>query len=354
MKKDYYEILGIKKGSSAEEVKKAYRKMSKKYHPDLNKSEDAEERFKEVNEAHEVLSDSEKRKLYDQHGHDWEHAQHNQGFGAYDIFAREFHKAKTKGRSIQVPVELTLEECYSGCEKEVVYSVQKLCNSCGGNGSKNGTSLNTCATCAGTGHETHTIRRGANIFQTTSTCSDCNGSGKFVIESCTSCIGVGIETETETATITFLRGVENGQAVPAHGKGHYSQFAGAERGDAIFIIQELRHELFKRQGLDLKYVHNIGYEDLVLGTKVEIPTIGGKRIQFKVEPGTQNGKVNRVRYHGMPIIQLPKEITPGPGYERAFGNLIVELSVEIPTEHSEEEKKLLEQLRELKKLNKMN
>lgn len=349
MKRDYYEILGLQRGASEEDIKKSYRKMAKKYHPDVNKDEDADLKFKEVNEANEVLSDPEKRRLYDQFGHDWEQSQNQQGFrGHYAHFMKDFARAQAKGRSIQVPVTLTLEECYSGCEKEVTYTVQKLCNSCGGNGSKNGTSFHTCTTCAGVGQETQSFSRGGHFFQTSTTCRSCSGSGRTIIELCDNCQGVGIDTETETATITFPRGVEGGQAVPARGKGHYSQVAGAERGDAIFIIEELKHNLFERSGLDLKYIHKISYEDLVLGTRVEVPTIGGKRIAFNVEPGTPNGKINRIRHHGMPIVNLPEQITPGPDYDGAFGNLIVELSIEIPSKYSDEEKKLFEQLRDLK------
>ncbi len=351
MKRDYYEILGLQRGASEEDIKKSYRKMAKKYHPDVNKDEDADLKFKEVNEANEVLSDPEKRKLYDQYGHDWESAQNAHGFGShYESFMRDFQRNAAKGRSIQVVVALTLEECYNGCEKEVTYTVQKLCDSCGGNGSKNGTSFHTCTICAGSGQEVHTIRRGSHVLQTATTCRSCGGSGRTVIESCDNCQGAGIDTETETATITLPRGIDGGQAVSARGKGHYSQVSGAERGDAIFIIQELKHDLFERSGLDLKYIHKISYEDLVLGTKVEVPTISGKRIKFNVEPGTPNGKVSRIRYHGMPIINLPPQITPGPDYDGAFGNLIVELSIEIPTQYSEEEKKLFEQLRDLKKI----
>ena len=349
MKRDYYEILGLQKSASEDEIKKAYRRMAKKYHPDVNKDDDADLKFKEVNEANEVLGDPDKRKKYDQYGHDWDSASNSDGFGdLYNRFARGFHRTQTKGMSIQVPVYLSLEECYTGCEKEIDYTIQKLCNDCGGNGAKNGTSYHTCTNCGGAGQEIHTMQRGSHFFQTTMTCRACAGSGKNIIEICNSCVS-GIQSETEVATITFPRGVESGQAVSAQGKGHYSRHSGGERGDAVFVIQEISNELFERNGLDLKHTHKISYEDLVLGATVEIPTISGKRIRFNVEPGTQNGKINRIRYHGMPIINLPEQVTPGPDYDGAFGNLIVELSIEIPSEHSEEEKKLFEQLRDLKK-----
>ena len=350
MKRDYYEILGLQRGASEEDIKKSYRKMAKKYHPDVNKDDDADLKFKEVNEANEVLSDPEKRKLYDQYGHDWEQSHASHGFGShFTQHMRDFARAQAKGRSIQVPVTLTLEECYNGCEKEVTYTVKKLCNSCGGNGSKNGTSYHTCTTCGGSGQEIQAFRNGGHFFQTATTCRSCSGSGRAVIEICDNCQGVGIDSETETAIITLPRGIEGGQAVSARGKGHYSQVSGADRGDAIFIVEELRHDLFERSGLDLKYIHKINYEDLVLGATIEVSTISGKRIRFNIEPGTPNGKINRIKYHGMPMVNLPEQITPGPDYEGAFGSLIVELSVEIPSKYSEEEKKLFEQLRNLKK-----
>lgn len=350
MKRDYYEILGLQKSASEDDIKKAYRKLAKKYHPDVNRDEDAEARFKEISEANEVLSDPEKRRLYDQYGHDWEQPHDNFGFGArFSQQMRDFQRAQAKGKSIQIHVNLTLEECYNGCEKEVEYKVHKICSGCSGNGSKNGTSYHTCTTCGGSGQEIHTMRKGAHFFQTSTTCRACHGHGIIITDSCDICSGSGIGMETEIATITFPRGVEDGQAVSTKGKGHYSRVSGAERGDAIFIINEISHELFQRSGLDLKYVHKIYYEDLVLGTSIEVPTISGKRVKFNIEPGTPNGKINRVRYHGMPIINLPHQINPGPDYDGAFGNLIVELSIQIPSEHSEEEKKLFEELRKMRK-----
>jgi len=358
MKRDYYEILEISqeekalpKEEFAKVLKSKYRKASKKYHPDVNKDEDAEIKFKEVNEANEVLSDPEKRRLYDQFGHDWENSNIGGFEGQYESFMNQFARRAAKGKSIKVFVDLTLEECYSGCEKEVKYTVKRICNSCNGNGSKNGSSYNTCTTCAGSGQEVHTVRKGAHVFQTATTCRSCNGQGIRVIEFCDVCNGAGIESVTEVANITFPRGVEDGQAISASGRGHYSQIAGAERGDAIFIIKELEHELFERNGLDLKYIHKINYEDLVLGSSVEVPTISGKKIKFNVEPETQNGKVIRVKSHGMPHINLPNNIFVGPENAHYFGNLIIELSIDVPTKHSEEEIEIFKQLRELRNKN---
>lgn len=355
MKRDYYEILGLQKGASDDDIKKAYRKMAKKYHPDVNKEEGADKTFQEINEANEVLSDPESRKLYDQYGHDWEKPHSTGGFGGfgghYEHFMNEFNRQAARGKNVHVKISLTLEECYNGCEKEVPYTVQKICTSCSGNGAKNGTAFHTCTTCGGSGQEVHVLRSGAHILQRTTTCSKCAGNGRIITEPCSTCHGNGMEMEQENAIVTFPRGVEHGQSIAAEGKGHYSRVQGADRGDVVFIIEEVKHDKFERRGANLLYRHKISYEDLVLGTKIEVPTIEGKHIKFVVEPGTQNGKSYRIQGRGMSVLNLPPQITPGPGYEGAFGDYIVELVLEVPSEYSEDEKKLIEQLRELKNKN---
>jgi len=355
MKRDYYEILGLQSGASDDEIKKAYRKMAMKYHPDKNPdNKEAEEKFKEINEANDVLSDPEKRKLYNKYGHDWDKAASGGygGFGShYEHFMNEFGRQAAKGKNAHVKISLTLEECYNGCDKEVSYAVQKICSSCTGNGAKNGTAFHTCTTCGGSGQETKILRAGAHFMQRTSTCSKCSGTGRVIIESCTTCHGSGVEIENENAVVTFPRGVEHGQSIAAEGKGHYSRVSGADRGDVVFIIEELKHDKFERRGASLLHRHKISYEDLVLGTKIEVPTVEGKFLTFVVEPGTQNGKSYRMKGRGMPILNLPPQIKPGPGYENAFGDYVVELALEVPGEYSEDEKKLIEQLRDLKNKN---
>jgi molecular chaperone DnaJ len=355
MKRDYYDILGLQKGASEEDIKRAYRKLAKKYHPDVNKDEDAEDKFREASEANEVLSDPEKRRLYDQYGHDWENAGQMGNFGgfssAYEHFKHQFEQEAKRGGNVHVKVGLTLEECYNGCEKEVPYSVKKTCGSCGGNGSKDGTSHHTCAGCGGTGKKVEVIRSGNHILQRMTPCTNCQGIGRIIVEDCPTCLRSGMETESEVAILTFPRGVEHGQSLSAQGKGHYSKAPGAGRGDAVFIIEELRHDLYERRGTTLLHKFDINYEDLVLGREIEVPTIDGKKIKFTVAPGTQNGRAYRLQGRGMAILNLPPQIVPGHGYEGAFGDYIVELNLRIPKKFSEEEKKLIEQLRELKNKN---
>lgn len=355
MKRDYYEILGLNKDASDDAIKKAYRKMAMKYHPDKNQGDkEAEEKFKEVGEANEVLSDPAKRRLYDQYGHDFEKISQvgEPGHGShFEFFQREFNKQRNKGKSVFVKVGLTLEECYSGCEKEISYNVQKICGGCGGNGSKNGNSIKTCSTCGGSGQESRTSQRGGFFQQIVSTCRECQGYGRIVVEKCDTCQGHGMDFEKEIAIITFPRGVENSHALSIKGRGHHSRVQGAERGDVSFVIEEIPHEHFERMGTDILHKYKISYEDLVLGTKIEVPTIKGNNIKFNVEPGTQNGRIYRIKGRGMPMLNLAPEITPSPGYEAAFGNYVVELVLNVTQDISDEERKIFEQLRSLKNKN---
>jgi molecular chaperone DnaJ len=341
MKRDYYEILGLQKGASEEDIKKSYRKLAKKYHPDVNKDEDAEAKFKEINEAYDVLGDVEKRQKYDLFGHN---EPSSNPFSGFETFIR---RQNARGRDVQVNVGLTLEECYTGCEKEVSYNVLKMCGGCSGNGSKDGNSIHTCTTCGGSGQHIKVVTRGGHIMQMASTCQSCGGAGRVIVEKCNQCSGSGMEVETETANIVFPRGVQHGNAVSGQGRGHYSRVRGAERGDVIFVVVEIPHETFKRDGMDLTYKCKVSYADLVLGAKVEIPALMGNNVRFSIPPGTQINKIFRLKAKGMPILNLHPNIKPVEGYEEAFGSLNVEISLEIPTNCSEEEKAIIEKLREL-------
>lgn len=362
MKRDYYEILGLNKDASDDDIKKAYRKLAKKFHPDVNKEEGAEKKFQEINEANEVLGDPDKRTKYDMFGHNWENSgrmnSHSDGFGGHYGFGSTFHSFKEqfqrqqiKGKDVHVEVVLTLEECYNGCAKEIAYNVIKTCSGCGGNGAKDGSAFQTCRGCGGSGNRAQVIQKGATVIHTVVTCNACNGTGKNILEICNRCNSRGTEVDVEEAKITFPRGVSNGDAIPVKQKGHYSKFSNGERGDVLFIVKEHHHELFSRNGLDLIYKKSINYEDFVLGVKLEIPTITGGLVRFNVQPGTQSGRTYRIKGKGMPILNLAPQISSVPGYEDAFGSLIVEVVLEIPTDCSEEEKKLIEQLRDLRNKN---
>lgn len=364
--RDYYEILGLQKNASDADIKKAYRKEAKKYHPDTNQGDkDAEDKFKEINEANEVLSDPEKRKWYDQYGHDWEAAKHRDGFGfghssMQDIMQqmqREQQRERMKGSRTETIVTFTLEECYEGCRKEVEYFYQKNCGGCGGNGAKDGTAMHTCTTCGGSGNQAHYIQRGAHRMQTVTTCGSCNGAGRVIDEHCNVCSGNGIEIGNEKLIINFPRGIEHGQAISKPGLGHESRFPGGDRGDAVFIVEEIPHETFKRmpaeQGLqnrpgNLLYKHKLSYEDFVLGTQIEVPSIHGKFTKIIIDPKTSVGKLYRLRSHGMPALNLSPGFKPSSAPKAAFGDYIVELELEIPENISEEELGLIKQLRDLK------
>lgn len=363
--RDYYEILGLNKSASEDEIKKSYRKMAMKYHPDKNPDDEtAKEKFQEAQEAYDVLSNPEKRKMYDNFGHDWEQASkmgfgggHNRhgmgGFGrsAFDIFEEHYRREQARGADIDVIVELSLEECYNGCEKEIPYDVNKVCDDCDGSGAKDGNSYNTCSQCGGTGKETHTIKQGMFIKQVIKNCGHCGGKGNVILEKCDSCGGKGMKKHREVAIITFPRGVSSGHGITGKGKGHYSKIVGADRGDVIFVIREKPHDIFERNGNDLINRYDIYYEDLVLGTKIEVPTIEGKTLKFVVDPGTKNGKIYRIKGRGMPKINVPKQIKAGSGYDQAFGNYIIELNLVIPEDISDEEKELIKKLKELRNKN---
>lgn len=354
MKRDYYEVLGIGKTATEAELKKAYRKKALEYHPDKNPDDKkAEEKFKEVAEAYEVLSDPKKRKMYDSHGHDWQNVSSFGGFGSrgggFEEFRREYERQHNKGKNKRVKVELTLEECYSGCEKEVSYDISKTCDDCGGNGSKNGTSYKTCENCGGTGQESVIFRQGFSVMQTVRTCSSCGGHGIIILESCNTCYGKGSVFFKETAAINFPRGVETGQSIAYELKGHYSRVSGADRGDVIFTIEQIQHDVFYREGLNLIYNQSINYEDIVLGCEIEIPTINGKKVKFNLSSGSKIEKPFRLKGKGMPMINLPKDISPSKEYDNAFGDCYVNLKVEIPEKITKEEKELLEKIREIRK-----
>lgn len=359
MKKDYYEILGIQKNASESDVKKAYRKLSKKFHPDLNpENKEAEEKFKEVAEANEVLSDKEKRQLYDNHGHDWKSAKDNRGGGggggfgyAYDAMERmrrEHMRQSAKGQSIQIIVPLTLEDCYLGISKKIKYNYQKICGGCHGNGAKNG-NFHTCTSCGGSGQQSHYIQRGISHIQTISTCVNCGGYGRVVDVVCDICNGSGAESVLENVTITFPRGIEDGGHMKYRNLGHESRVPDGERGDAVFVVKEIPNELFERIGNGLIHRHKIKYEDLVLGATIEVPSIQGKFTKIDVEPKSKNGRLYRLKKYGMPVLNLSSNANPSNSPDSAFGDYVVELQLIIKDEYSEEELKLIEKIRNLKK-----
>jgi molecular chaperone DnaJ len=351
-KKDYYDILGVSRSADAEEIKKAYRKLAMKYHPDRNPGDKAaEEKFKEAAEAYEVLSNPEKRQRYDQFGHAGMGA--NGGFSGSgmnmedifsqfsDIFGGAFggsgfggagRRRVNKGSNLRIKVKLTLEEIAKGAEKKIKVNKQTTCNSCGGNGAKNGTSLKTCHTCKGTGQITRITSTFLGQMQTTSVCPACNGQGTTLSERCNTCHGDGVVRGEEIITLNIPAGVEEGMQLSMQGKGN-AAIRGGIPGDLIIVIEELPHEHLQRDGHNLHYDLNISFIDAVLGCEAEIPMIDAKA-KIKIEPGTQSGKILRLKGKGLPVLD---------GYQK--GDLLVTINVWVPQKLNKEEKDLLEKLR---------
>jgi molecular chaperone DnaJ len=356
-KRDYYEILEVSKSASADEIKKAYRKMAIKFHPDKNPGDKvAEEKFKEAAEAYEILSSPEKKQRYDQYGHAGLGG--NAGFGGAggfggmnmddifsqfgDIFGGHFGSSfggggrggrrVNRGSNLRVKVKMTLEEIANGVEKKIKVNKYVACKTCSGSGAKNGSSFNTCSTCRGTGQVTRVTNTILGAMQTTSTCPSCGGEGQTISDKCTNCHGDGIVRDEEVISINIPAGVAEGMQLSVNGRGNMGARGGVP-GDLIIVIEEIEHEHLKRDGVNLFYDHYISFIDAAMGTQIEVPTIDGKA-KIKIDPGTHSGKVLRLKAKGLPDIN---------SYSR--GDILVNINVWTPQSLSKEEKKVLEDLR---------
>lgn len=359
-KRDYYEILDIPRTAGPDEIKKAYRKMALKYHPDKNPNDPTSEaKFKEAAEAYEVLSDQEKRRRYDQYGHDGVKGMPGGGgfnmsmedifsqFG--DIFGDAFggafgeafgfgarggrtRRKVNKGTNLRVKVKLTLEEIATGVNKNIKVSKYVVCDHCHGSGSEKGSGSDTCPTCGGRGHVTRVTSTFLGHMQTTSTCPTCDGEGTVIKSKCHKCAGQGIIKGEEVITIRIPAGVSEGMQLSMNGKGNAGPRNGIP-GDLIIMVEEQEHPSFIRDNNNLIYQHLISIPDAISGTSIEVPTLEGKA-RLKVEPGTQSGKVLRLRGKGLPDVN---------GYAR--GDMLVEIGVWIPKNISREESALLDKLR---------
>ena len=358
-KRDYYEILEISKSASADEIKKAYRKMAIKFHPDKNPGDKAaEEKFKEAAEAYEILSSPEKKQRYDQYGHAGLGG--NSGFGGAggfggmnmddifsqfgDIFGGHFGgggfggggrggRRVNRGSNLGIKVKMTLEEIANGVEKKIKVNKYVACKPCNGSGAKNGAAYNSCSTCRGTGQVTRVTNTILGAMQTTSTCPSCGGQGQTITDKCTSCHGDGIVRDEEVININIPAGVAGGMQLSVNGRGNMGARGGVA-GDLIITIEEIEHEHLKRDGVNLFYDHYISFIDAAIGTHIEVPTIDGKA-KIKIDPGTHSGKVLRLKAKGLPDIN---------SYSR--GDILVNINVWTPQHLSKEEKKILEDLRD--------
>jgi molecular chaperone DnaJ len=360
-KRDYYEILEIQKNASADEIKKAYRKMAIKFHPDKNPGDKAaEEKFKEAAEAYEILSNADKKQRYDQYGHagvggngGFGGRGNSGGFGGMnmddifsqfgDVFGGHFGggngggsrggRRVNRGSNLRVKVKMDLEEIANGVEKKIKVNKYVACKPCKGSGAKDGSAFNTCSTCRGTGQVTRVTNTILGAMQTTSTCPTCGGEGQSITDKCTSCHGDGIVRDEEVISINIPAGVAEGMQLSVSGKGNMGARGGVA-GDLIIVIEEIEHELLKRDGLNLFYDHFISFVDAAMGTQIEVPTIDGKA-KVKVDAGTQSGKVLRLKAKGLPDIN---------SYSR--GDILVNINVWTPQELNKEEKAILERLRD--------
>ncbi len=353
-KRDYYEVLGVGKNAGKDEIKKAYRQMALKYHPDKNPGDkEAEERFKEAAEAYEVLSDENKKARYDQFGH----AGMNSGYGQYsgggmtiedifsqfgDIFGGHFGgfggfgsrssgRRVNKGTDLRVKVKLNLNEIANGVEKKIKVNKYVGCKECSGTGAAKSSSYSTCSTCRGSGYVTRVANTLLGQMQTTSPCPTCQGEGKIIASKCSSCSGEGVTYDSEVITIKIPAGVGEGMQLSVSGKGNAARRGGVN-GDLLVMIEEERHEELIRDGNDLIYNLYLSFPEAALGAPVEVPTVEGK-VKIKIEAGTQPGKILRLKGKGLPDVN---------GYGK--GDLLVTINVWVPKNLSKDEKATIEKL----------
>ena len=359
-KRDYYEVLGVDKSATADDIKRAYRKLAVKYHPDKNPgNKEAEEKFKEAAEAYSVLSDSDKKMKYDQFGHagvdgagpdfsggfgnlndilnDLFGGAFGGGFGGFSGFGGGFGGGQRRervyrGRDIRVRVKLTLEEIAKGVEKEISIEKNVPCPDCGGRGARNSSDVKTCPGCNGTGQVQRVVNSFLGQTVTYSTCQQCGGEGKIISNPCHTCNGTGLVRQRETIKVKIPAGVEAGMQMTVQGEGHAAKNNGIN-GDLLVVIEEQEHPDFRREGSNLLYTKVISIVDAMLGCEVEIPCLDGK-YKVKVEPGTQSGTVVRLRGKGLPSVN-----------SYGTGDLYVKIAVWIPKKLTKDEKALFESMR---------
>ena len=358
-KRDYYEVLGVSKTATADEIKKAYRKKAIQYHPDKNPGDkEAEEKFKEAAEAYDVLSDEQKRQRYDQYGHAaFSGAGGQGGFGGFggfggggfsmnmddifehfgDIFGGHFGSSRSsrsqtaRGTNLRVRVKVTLEEVASGIEKKIKLNKKVTCSHCNGTGAETPSDLETCSVCGGTGRVVRTTQSFFGPMQTQTTCSACHGTGKIIKKKCHKCGGEGLETSPEVVTIKIPAGIYDGAQLVMKGYGNAAPQGGVN-GDLYIIVEVEPHKELYRDNNDLIYNLMLPLTVAVLGDEVVIPTLEGK-VKIKIKPGTQPGEVLRLRGKGVPDLN---------GYGR--GDLLVNIGVYIPEKLNSQEKDMFSQM----------
>ncbi len=366
MKRDFYEILGVAKASTQDEIKKAYRKVAMQFHPDRNPGDKAsEEKFKEAAEAYEILSDTDKRAQYDRFGHQAFSQGRGGGGGGFsgagmnmddifsqfgDIFGEESpfgsffgggngrrssggRARGVRGSNLRIKIKLNYEEMAKGVSKTVKVKKHVTCTTCTGSGAKDKNSIQTCGTCGGSGQ----VKRVQNTFlgqmQTVTTCPTCNGEGSTIANKCTACKGEGRVYGEETVTIEIPAGVQEGMQLSMNGKGNAGERGGAN-GDLIILIEEEAHAELHRDGLNVAFDLHISFPDAVFGTNVEVPTIDGKA-KIKIPPGTQSGKIFRLKGKGFPSVN---------SYEK--GDQLIHVNIWTPQHVNADEKAMLDKMQD--------
>lgn len=352
-KRDYYEVLGVSKGASDEEIKKAYRKLAKKYHPDMNPGDkEAEGKFKEVNEAYSVLSDQETRSRYDQFGHAGVDPNYGAGGGGGftgdfgdidlgDLFGSFFgggfggfggtsarRSGPQQGESLRASLTVTFEEAAFGCEKDLLLTRTESCADCGGTGCAPGTTAEVCPDCRGSGQVRVQQRMGGMSFSSTTPCSRCRGSGKIIHQPCKACGGGGSVRRQKRVSVTIPAGIDDGQAVSLRGQGNAGK-NGGPAGDLIVGVRVRPHPQFQREGTTVLYEHPISFYQAAMGAELEIPTIDGK-VKYTMPAGTQTGTTFRLRGKGIPELR-----------SRGRGDQYVTVTVKVPTGLTAEQKQAL-------------
>lgn len=352
MAKDYYEILGVEKGASKEDIKRSYKKLAKQFHPDINKDPDATKRFKEISEAASVLGDDQKRAQYDQYGTTYDQsAGHGFDFGDFgfsggfgdinidDIFesffggsfgrSRRSHRS-SRGSDLQYNLNIELEDAAFGAEKEISFNRNATCDKCKGTGAESDSDIITCDVCNGSGTEKIVKRTPFGMFQTTSSCSKCRGSGKSIKNKCSTCDGLGYKNELTKITIQIPPGSKDGTNLRLSGKGEAGMNGGTS-GDLYVVLNVKEHDIFERHGDDIFIETKINFTTAALGGEIEVPTLEGKA-SLKIPSGSQPGTTFRMKGKG---------ITHLRGFGK--GDQMIKINIEVPTKLSKRQKELLEE-----------
>jgi molecular chaperone DnaJ len=356
-KRDYYEVLGVGKSTPQEAIKKAYRKLALKYHPDKNKGDKtSEEKFKEASEAYHVLSNKERRQNYDQFGHAaFDGTGGRGGFANFDftnafsdIFGSDIfddffdgfgggrrsgkrRQSENRGADLRYDLTISLEDAYSGKKQEIEYSSSEKCDRCNGHGSEPGSSPSECSACDGHGQ----VRSNQGFFTVQQTCPQCGGSGEEISNPCKNCKGIGKKQTYKKLSVTIPKGVDDGTRIRLSDKGE-AGVKGSSNGDLYIFINVNSHDIFKRSEENLFFEFPISIADAALGTVLDVPTIGGGKTKVKIPAGTQTGKQFRLRDKGMPIMR-----------SRDYGDLYIRVITEVPISLNKEQKELLERFRTL-------